>query len=215
MSISNWLAAATSKAMPVRGGEMGEEVLTRGQHIVVRSAEEIKRQTVTSKLSCFLFSSSRTGTFEFNSTTSCSRAPRRRAGRAAWPRRFADGRGRLAAVGAADDVFSADEFSEGDDAIGYQFRDSTRAVAWLITPGIRIFPAGSSRRARFCSHVREGRWPDQPRVRWCSRSSSGRPRCSSTGLLADGYLGTDGAGALRAPVIGALLAGWMAVRAKG
>ena len=122
MSISNWLAAATSKAMPVRGGEMGEEVLTRGQHIVVRSAEEIKRQTVTSKLSCFLFSSSRTGTFEFNSTTSCSRAPRRRAGRAAWPRRFADGRGRLAAVGAADDVFSADEFSEGDDSIGYQFR---------------------------------------------------------------------------------------------
>ena len=42
--------------------------------------------------------------------------------RAVWPRRFADGRGSRAAVGAGDDVFSADEFSECDDAIGYQFR---------------------------------------------------------------------------------------------
>ena len=42
----------------------------------------------------FLFRSSRTGAFEFNSTTYCSRSPRRRAGRGAWPRRFADGRGR-------------------------------------------------------------------------------------------------------------------------
>ena len=27
-----------------------------------------------------------------------------------------------AAVGAGDDVFSADDFSERDDAVGYQFR---------------------------------------------------------------------------------------------
>src|SRR4029077_1846816 len=57
--------------------------------------EEIKHQTFTSRFSCFVFRSSRTGIFEFNSTTSSSRSPRRRAGRAAWPRRFADGRGRL------------------------------------------------------------------------------------------------------------------------
>jgi hypothetical protein len=35
----------------------------------------------------------------------------------------------------------ADDFSERDDAIGYQFR--MLDVAWLTTPGIRIFPAGS------------------------------------------------------------------------
>src|SRR4029077_17900909 len=42
-------------------------------------------QTFTSRLSCFLFRSSRTDTFAFNSTTSCSRSPHRRAPRA--PRR--------------------------------------------------------------------------------------------------------------------------------
>jgi hypothetical protein len=55
----------------------------------------------------------------------------RRAGRAAWPRRFADGRGRLGRVGAGHDIFSADEFSERDDAISYQFRvlDESGGVA--------------------------------------------------------------------------------------
>ena len=43
----------------------------------------LQGQTFTSRLSCFFFSLSRTGTFEFNSTTSCSRLPRRRAGRGA------------------------------------------------------------------------------------------------------------------------------------
>jgi hypothetical protein len=69
-----------------------------------------------------LFRSSRKDTFEFNSIICCSRSPRRRAGRTAWPRRFVDGRGRPGHVDAADDVFLADDFSEGDDAIGNQFR---------------------------------------------------------------------------------------------
>jgi hypothetical protein len=79
------------------------------------------RSDLISRLS-LLFRSSRACTFEFNSTASCSRSLRRRAGRAAWPRRIADRRCRLAAVGAGDDVFSADYFGECDDAIGYQFR---------------------------------------------------------------------------------------------
>jgi hypothetical protein len=44
---------------------------------------------------------------------------------------------------AGDNVFSADDFSKRDDAIGYQFRCSTRSVEWLTTHGIRIFSAGS------------------------------------------------------------------------
>src|SRR5438093_10137731 len=48
-----------------------------------------------------------------------------------------------AAIGAGDNVFSTDDFSERDDAIGYRSGCSTRSVAWLTTPGIRIFPAGS------------------------------------------------------------------------
>jgi len=43
-----------------------------------------------------------------------------------------------AAVGAGDDVFSADEFSERDDPIGYQFRVLTRSVAWLTTAGLAV-----------------------------------------------------------------------------
>jgi hypothetical protein len=35
----------------------------------------------------------------------------------------------------------AEDFSERDDAIGYQFR--MLDVEWLTTPGMRIFPAGS------------------------------------------------------------------------
>jgi hypothetical protein len=42
--------------------------------------------------------------------------------RAAWPRRCADGRGRVGRSRAGDDVFLADDFSERDEAIGYQFR---------------------------------------------------------------------------------------------
>jgi hypothetical protein len=45
---------------------------------VVKEREEIEEQTFTSRLSSFSFRPS--GTFAFNSTTSCSRLPRRRAG---------------------------------------------------------------------------------------------------------------------------------------
>ena len=53
----------------------------------LRVLEEIKNQTFTSRLSCFFFRSFRTGTFEFNSTTSCSRSPTPRARPSTAPRR--------------------------------------------------------------------------------------------------------------------------------
>src|SRR5436309_4984353 len=84
---------------------------------------EIERQACTSRLSCFLFRSSRTGTFEIqlHNFLLAIAAPSRRARSLAqaicgWTRPA------QAAVGAGDDVFLADDFSERDDAIGYQFR---------------------------------------------------------------------------------------------
>jgi hypothetical protein len=65
-----------------------------------------------------------------------------RAGRA-WPRRFADGLGRLGHSRCRNDVFPADHFSERDKAIGYLLQVLTRSLLWLTPPGIKIFPAGS------------------------------------------------------------------------
>jgi hypothetical protein len=45
-----------------------------------------------------------------------------------------------AALGAGDDVFSTDEFSKRDDAIGYELRKLDESVTWLMTLGIRTFP---------------------------------------------------------------------------
>jgi hypothetical protein len=50
-----------------------------------------------------------------------------------------------AAVGAGDDVFLGDNFSERDDAIGYQFC-VLGEVEWLTTLGMRIFPGGVPRK---------------------------------------------------------------------
>ena len=83
--------------------------------------------------------SARTGTFEFNSTTSCSRSLHRLNGLfgrfkvqgskfkvgpdfgalgEVWSDELRMHAAAQAAVGAGDAVFSADEFSERDDAIG-------------------------------------------------------------------------------------------------
>jgi hypothetical protein len=51
----------------------------------IDKCREIKGKSFISKFLLFVFRSSRTSTFEFNSTASCSRSPRRRAGRAACP----------------------------------------------------------------------------------------------------------------------------------
>jgi hypothetical protein len=47
---------------------------------------------------------------------------------------------------ADDDIFLADEVSERGDAIGYQFRCSTRSVAWLTTAGLAGQDTGSRHR---------------------------------------------------------------------
>jgi len=54
--------------------------------------------------------------------------------------------------------------------------------------------------------------PDQPRVPWCSRRSSGRPTVQQlSALLADG---TSAPMATVPAMTATLLGGWMAVRAK-
>jgi hypothetical protein len=50
--------------------------------------------------------------------------------------------------GDGGDVFSANDFSERDDAIGYQFR-VLGEVGWLMTLGMRIFPGGVPRRTNY------------------------------------------------------------------
>jgi hypothetical protein len=56
------------------------------------SRTKIKDQTLTSRLSCFLFRQYLTLAFEFDATISCSRLSGRRA---AWPRRSGDALGRI------------------------------------------------------------------------------------------------------------------------
>jgi hypothetical protein len=64
------------------------------------------------RLSWFLLRSSSTGSLEFNSITSCSRSPRRRA---AGPGDLRLDAAAQVAVGAGDNVFLADDFSERDE----------------------------------------------------------------------------------------------------
>jgi hypothetical protein len=46
------------------------------------------------------------------------------------------------AVGAGDDVFSADDFSERNERSATSSGCSTRSVAWLTTPGNQDLPGG-------------------------------------------------------------------------
>jgi hypothetical protein len=89
-----------------------------------------------------LFRSSRTGTFEFTFTTSCSRSPPVAPGAQLGPGDLWVDAAPQAAGGASDDVFAADEFSERDDAIGYQFRVLDEVGGVADNTGNQDFPGG-------------------------------------------------------------------------